>query len=221
VTPGNRLWLNTALPRPQRSLARAREMLGRAGFVLENGQLRDAGGAPVRFTIVTNAANATRVQMATILQDDLREIGMQAQVVPLENRALLDRVLKTHDYDAALMAIATGDVDPNSDMNVLTSSGPTHLWRPGAAAPMGPWEKEIDDLMQRQLVTLDGAARKRLYDRVQQLMAENLPMIPLVSPNVLVGAKAGLGNYRPAILDPQVLWNVDELFWRAEAAPRP
>ena len=36
-----------------------------------------------------------------------------------------------------------------------------------------------------------------------------------------VGAKAGLGNYRPAILDPQVLWNVDELFWRTEAAPRP
>ena len=159
--------------------------------------------------------------MATILQDDLREIGMQAQVVPLENRALLDRVLKTHDYDAALMAIATGDVDPNSDMNVLISSGPTHLWRPGAPTPLGPWEKEIDDLMQRQLVTLDGAARKRLYDRVQQLMAENLPMIPLVSPNVLVGAKAGLGNYRPAILDPQVLWNVDELFWRTEAAPRP
>ena len=221
VTPGNRLWLNTALPRPQRSLARARELLGRAGFALENGQLRDATGAPVTFTIVTNAANAARVQMATIIQDDLREVGIQAQVVPLENRALLDRVLKSHDYDAAVMAVAGGDADPNGEMNVWVSSGPTHLWRIGAAAPMGPWEKEIDDLMQRQLVTLDRPARKRLYDRVQQLVAENLPMIPLVSPNVLVGAKAGLGNYRPAILDPQVLWNVDELFWRPGATPRP
>jgi len=215
VTPGNRLWLNTALPRPQRSLARARELLGRAGFVTRNGQLRDAAGAPVTFTIVTNAANAARVQMATIIQDDLREIGMQAQVVPLENRALLDRVLKSHDYDAAVMAVAGGDADPNGEMNVWVSSGPTHLWRVGAPAPMGPWEKEIDDLMERQLVTLDGAARKRLYDRVQQLVADNLPMIPLVSPNVLVGAKSGLGNFRPAILDPQVLWNVDELFWLA------
>ena len=221
VTPGNRLWLNTALPRPQRSLARARELLGRAGFVVERGELRDAMGTPVTFTIVTNAANAARVQMATVIQEDLREIGIQAQVVPLENRALLDRVLKTHDYDAAVMAVAGGDADPNGEMNVWLSSGPTHLWRVGAAAPMAPWEKEIDDLMQRQLVTLDGPARKRLYDRVQQLVAENLPMIPLVSPNVLVGAKAGLGNYRPAILDPQVLWNVDELFWRKEAAPRP
>jgi hypothetical protein len=49
---------------------------------------------------------------------------------------------------------------------------------------------------------------------VQELVAENLPLIPLVSPNVLVGAKTALGNFRPAILDPTVLWNVDELFWR-------
>jgi peptide/nickel transport system substrate-binding protein len=221
VTPGNRLWLSTSLPRPQRSLARARELLGRAGFVTENGQLRDGTGTPVTFTIVTNSANAARVQLATIIQDDLREIGMQVQVVPLENRALLDRVLKTRDYDAAVMALSSGDADPNGEMNVWVSSGPTHLWRIGAAAPMGPWEKEIDDLMERQLVTRDGVARKRLYDRVQQLVAENLPMIPLVSPNVLVGAKAGLGNYRPAILDPQVLWNVDELFWRTTPAVRP
>ena len=83
----------------------------------------------MQFTIVTNAANAARVQMATIVQDDLRELGIQAQVVPLENRALLDRVLKTHDYDAAVMALASGDVDPNGEMNVWLSSGPTHLWR--------------------------------------------------------------------------------------------
>jgi peptide/nickel transport system substrate-binding protein len=221
VTPGNKLWVNTALPRPQRSLARARELLARAGFVMKEGELRDATGTPVVFTIVTNAANASRVQMATIIQDDLRELGIQVQVVPLENRALLDRVLKTHDYDAALMALTSGDADPTSEMNVWVSSGSTHLWRLGAPAPLGPWEKEMDELMQRQLVTLDGAARKRVYDRVQQLVADNLPMIPLVSPNVLVGARSGLGNFRPAILDPQVLWNIDELFWRPDAAPRP
>jgi peptide/nickel transport system substrate-binding protein len=221
VTPGNKLWMNTGLPRPQRSLARARELLGRAGFAMKDGVLRDAKGAPVTFTILTNAANAARVQIATIIQDDLREIGIQAQLVPFENRALLDRVLKTHDYDAALMSLASGDADPTSEMNVWLSSGPTHLWRLGASAPLAPWETEIDDLMQRQLVARDGAARKRFYDRVQQLVAENLPMIPILSPNILVGAKAGLGNFRPAILDPQVIWNVDELFWRAGPTPRP
>jgi peptide/nickel transport system substrate-binding protein len=214
VTPGNKLWVNTALPRPQRSLARARALLAAVGFTWKDGRLRDGAGAPVEFTIVTNAANAQRVQLATIAQEDLRELGIMAQVVPLESRGLLDRVFKTHDYEAALMALASGDADPNSEMNVLLSDGPTHLWALSAAGPPAPWEKEIDELMRRQLVTLDGRERKRYYDRVQELVAENLPLIPLVSPNVLVGAKTALGNFRPAILDPTVLWNVDELFWR-------
>jgi peptide/nickel transport system substrate-binding protein len=220
VTPGNKLWLNRALSLPPRSLDRARALLSGAGFTWKDGRLHDRAGAPVEFTIVTNAANPARVQMATIIQDDLRELGLQAQVVPLENRALLDRVLKTHDYEAALMALASGDVDPNGDMNVWLSSGPTHLWRLGSP-PSAPWEKEIDELMRRQLTTLDARERKRQYDRVQALVAENLPLIPLVSPNVLVGAKIGLGNFRPAILDPYVLWNAEELYWRTAPAARP
>jgi peptide/nickel transport system substrate-binding protein len=214
VTPGNKLWVNAALPRPARSLSRARALLSEAGFTWKDGRLHDAAGAPVEFTIVTNAANAQRVQMATIAQEDLRELGIQAQVVPLENRGLLDRVFKTHDYEAALMALASGDVDPTSEMNVWLSGGPTHLWALSTTGGPAPWEKEIDALMRRQLITLDGRERKRQYDRVQELVAENLPLIPLVSPNVLVGAKTALGNFRPAILDPTVLWNVDELFWR-------
>jgi peptide/nickel transport system substrate-binding protein len=215
VTPGNKLWVNEALAPPSRSLARAREILAKAGFSWNAaGTLLDREGTPVEFTIITNSGNATRVKLATIVEDDLRQIGMRAQLVPLENRALLDRVFQTYDYEAAVMALASGDVDPNGEMNVWLSGGPTHLWRLGRSEPGTPWEKEIDDLMRRHLVTLDGPERKRLYDRVQALAAEHLPLIPLVSPNVLVGAKAGLANLRPAILEHSVLWNADEIFWR-------
>jgi peptide/nickel transport system substrate-binding protein len=218
VTPGNKLWVNAALAPPARSLARAREILAGAGFTWDaSGTLLDAGGAPVELTIVTNAGNAVRVKIAAVVEDDLRQLGMRAQLVPLDNRALLDRIFQSHDYDAAVMALGSGDVDPNSEMNVWLSSGPTHLWHLGQTAPATAWEKEIDDLMRRQLVTLDPGERKRQYDRVQALVAEHLPVVTLVSPNLLVGAREGLGNFRPAILDHYVLWNADELFW--EAAP--
>jgi hypothetical protein len=36
-----------------------------------------------------------------------------------------------------------------------------------------------------------------------------------VSPNIVVAARQQIGNFRPAILDHYVLWNADELFWRA------
>jgi peptide/nickel transport system substrate-binding protein len=221
VTPGNKLWVNSTLAAPTRSLARAREILGAAGFTWDDsGAMRDPGGAPVAFTIVTNAGNAVRVKIASVVEDDLRQLGMQAQLVPLDNRALLDRIFQTHEYDAAVMALGSGDADPNGEMNVWLSSGATHLWHLGQSAPATAWEKEIDDLMHRQLVTLDPAERKRQYDRVQALVAEQLPIVTLVSPNLLVGARQGLGNFRPAILDHYALWNADELFWTTPP-PRP
>jgi hypothetical protein len=53
---------------------------------------------------------------------------------------------------------------------------------------------------------------------VQSLVAEYLPVICLVSPNVLVGVKNDVGNFQPAILEPTTLWNADEIFRMAAQA---
>jgi hypothetical protein len=53
-----------------------------------------------------------------------------------------------------------------------------------------------------------------LFDRVQELLVQNLPLIPLVSPNILVGAKKQLRNFRPALLDHYALWNIEDLSWQ-------
>jgi len=215
VPPGNKLWVNRAIPQPTRSPDRARKLLQSSRFSWKpDGTLVDDHGDPVRFSIITNSSNAERVQMATIIQDDLKQIGIAVDVATLETRALVDRVLKTHDYEACVLGLGNGDGSPNTEMNVWMSSGPTHLWNPEQKRPATSWEAEIDSLMRRQLTTLDPAVRKGLYDRVQQLVSQNLPLVFLVSPNVLVGSHKGLGNFRPAILDHHTLWNVEELFWR-------
>ena len=219
VPPGNKVWVNQALPKPARSLDRARQLLRGAGFSwLPDLTLIDDQRQPVAFTILTNSGNAERNQIATIIQDDLKQIGMRVGVVTLAQSAILDRIMTSHDYDACMLALTGGDGDPNSEMNVWLSSGPTHLWRPGQRVPATPWEAEIDALMQEQIKTRDAQRRKRLYDRVQLLVAENLPIISLVSPNVLVGATAGLANFRPTVLDHPALWNLEELFWRGRRA---
>jgi peptide/nickel transport system substrate-binding protein len=216
VTPANRQWVNDAIPRPQRSPDGARQILRAAGYSwADDGRLRDPRGQPVEFSIMVAAGNQPRTQMATIIQEDLVQIGVKATVVSLEFRALLNRVLETRDYDACVLGLASGDADPSADMNVWLSSGPTHLWNPGQAQPATRWEAEIDDLMRRQFVTRDARERKRLYDRVQAVVAEELPIITLASPHILVGASQGLGNFRPAILDQYVLSNVDELYWKS------
>jgi peptide/nickel transport system substrate-binding protein len=221
VPPGNKAWIDAQLPRPVRSLKRARNLLAADGFTWSpDGALTDPQGKKVEFTIVTSSGNPERVQMATLIQDDLKQLGMDVHVIPLEFRSLLDRVLRTHDYEACLLSLAEADADPNVDMNVWLSSGGTHLWNPQQKSPATAWEAEIDGLMRRQMVTRKYAERKPLFDRVQELLMENLPLIPLVSPNILVGAKKGLENFRPAVLEHYTLWNAEELCWRGPTGAR-
>ncbi|MGA7629478.1 MAG: ABC transporter substrate-binding protein [Terriglobales bacterium] len=218
VGPGNRLWVNQALPHPTQSVETARQLLKSAGYSWNSaGQLQDSTGRLVAFSLITSSSNSQRMKMATLLQDDLSHLGMQVHVVPLEFRAMIDRVFQSFDYDAAIMGLGGGDADPNPEMNVWSFNGTSHLWHMGETQPTTEWERELDQLMQQQMVTLDYAKRKQLYDRAQQLIAENLPFIFLGTPNILAGATARVGNFHPAVLDPYTLWNADELYVRGSA----
>ncbi|MGC2696607.1 MAG: ABC transporter substrate-binding protein [Candidatus Angelobacter sp.] len=218
VSPGNKQWFDAAIPAPVRSLPKARELLKAAGFSWKaDGALVDSSGQPVEFTIVVSSSSTLRGQIATLLQDDLKQIGIAAHVVPMESRSATDRVLNTHDYEAIVMGLVSGDADPTPDMNILMSDGQTHLWHLGEKTPATPWEAELDQLMQKQLVTMNYAQRKKIYDRVQEVLAQQLPMVYLTSPNILVGAQENLGNFRPAIIEQYTFWNADELFWRTPA----
>lgn len=213
VTPASSFWVDKLIPHPARSVDQARQLLQSAGFSWNaNGDLMDSTGASVKFSILTSTSNNQRTQMATMIQQDLKELGVSVQVVPLEFRSVLDRVFQTHDYDAAVLALGGGDVDPNSQMNVWLSSGNDHVWDIGETHPATNWEAEIDQLMAKQLSTLKPEARRLLYDRVQEIITANLPIISLVSPNTLVAARNRLANFRPAALDPHTLWNSQELF---------
>lgn len=215
VTPGNKLWIDSQIPHPARSIDRSRELLKSAGFSWKSdGSLVDPHGAAVEFSILTSSSNEQRVKIATLIQDDLKRVGIDAHVVTLEFHSMVDRLLTSYNYDAAIMGLVSGDADPTSEMNVWMSNGGTHLWHPNQAHPATPWEAEMDRLMQEQLVTLNFAKRKRMYDRVQEIVAEDLPVICLVGPHILVGASDRVRNLQPAVMDPYTLWNIDQLYVR-------
>jgi peptide/nickel transport system substrate-binding protein len=216
VSPSNKLWMDQSLAHPARSVERARDLLKSAGFSWRNdGRLLDSQNRPVEFSIIASSSNNQRTKIATLIQDDLSQLGMDVHVTPLEFRALLDRVFQTFDYEAAVMGLGGGDADPNPEMNVWLSSGSTHLWHLGETKPATDWEAQIDQLMQKQMVELNYGKRKHIYDQVQEIIAANLPYIFLATPNILVGAKKNLQNFKPAVLEPTTVWNVEELYFRS------
>ena len=117
---------------------------------------------------------------------------------------MMDAVLQTRKFDAALWGLASGDADPNSEMNVWSSDGTLHVWNlksPNAPRqPLDPWEMEVDRLMAAQMTTMNVTARKAAYDRVQQLVSANLPLVFLASPHVLAAGDRNLGNFEPSVM---------------------
>lgn len=213
ATPGNKLWVDPEIKPEGQSVDRARALLKSAGFSWRaDGSLVDPHAQPVEFSILTSSSNAQRAKIATLIQSDLSALGMNVHVVSLDFGAMVDRLLNSFDYEAAIMGLADGDADPNTEMNVWLSTGGMHIWHLNEPHPSTPWEAELDRLMNQQLVTLDYAKRRDLYDRVQQIVAQQLPVICLASPDVLVGAKNRVGNFDPSILEPYVLWNVDRIY---------
>ncbi|HEX4065299.1 MAG TPA: ABC transporter substrate-binding protein [Acidobacteriaceae bacterium] len=211
ISPANVVWYNRSLSAPQTNVAAAKAGLVAAGFRLHGPVLVDAGGHPVKFSILTNSGNAAREKMATLIQQDLAALGMQVTVVTLDFPALIERLMHTQDYEACLLGIENVDPEPNAMMNIWLSSSPNHQWDPSERTPATPWEAEIDRLMNRQAASATDAERKKAIDRVQQIVADQQPFIYLVYPNALVAFSPGLQGVQPAVLAPRLTWNIDQL----------
>jgi peptide/nickel transport system substrate-binding protein len=169
---------------------------------------------------VVNSANPAYGQIAAIVAADLKRLGVVVTVAPLEFRSFVDRVMKQRDFDLAVMPLRSSNADPMADMNVLMSSGSLHLWNLGPGAQRTAWEQEIDRLMQAQAEKTDTATRKKLFDRVQEILAEQTPLTPLVSPHTIVAVRKGLANFQPSVLSNAALWNAEEIFWTESVASR-
>ena len=216
----NPRWNNPNIPRFSFDPARARALLGEAGMQPRSGdgQMVDAQGVPVEFTIYSNAGNPLRERAAVLIQEDLQKLGLKAVYVPMDFRSLVMRINVAFDYEAALMGLGGGGGDPASQINVLRSSEELHQWFPFQKTPSTEWEARIDTLMDAQMRTLNFAQRKKDFDEVQVILADELPMIYTVSPVTYCAIRAGIGNLRPSVLSGYHLtWNLEELYFKEKA----
>lgn len=207
VTPGNRTWLASDLPVPRPDAARARDKLASIGLRDRDGDglVETAAGRPARITLLTERGHTLRERGAAVIQQDLQAIGLTVNVVALDQPALIDRLL-SGQYEAIYYGAVWGDTDPASNLDFWLSRGAFHAWHPGQTRPATHWEAEIDRLMLQQAVTLDPAARKRIFDRVQHIFADNLPAIFFAAPRLTVATSARVQNVTPGPLHPYCLW---------------
>jgi peptide/nickel transport system substrate-binding protein len=216
ISAENQRWSEPNIPRYVFDPAHARTLLAEAGMQDRNGDgvLEDADGVPVEIAFHSNTGNPLREKTALMIQENLKQVGIKLIHVPIDFRGLLMKVNVTFDYEAALMGLAGGGGDPATQVNVLRSGEELHQWFPFQKTPATEWEARVDALMDKQMRTLDFAQRKKDFDEVQRIMAEEEPMVFIVSPFAYSAIRSGISNLRPAPMSPyHVTWNLDQLYF--------
>jgi peptide/nickel transport system substrate-binding protein len=216
VSPANRAWIDPNLPKIEYDLKRAEQLLTDAGFVKkgtpEAPELFDAKGNRVEFSLMFPAENEPRKLMAAVIQEDLAKLGIKMNVVPVEANAIGAAANETYEYEALLFGLTVSGIEPTTYANFLLSGADTHQWQPSQKTPATEWEANVDKLFNQQAGEGDPQKRAATFNEIQRIMADESPVIPIVSRHIVSAANTRLGNYSPSSMFPYSIWNVDELF---------
>ena len=152
---------NTA--RYPHDLEKARALLKDAGY---------AGGFELGFLVPESGSGMqSPVEMATVIQANLAQLGVRAKIQTMEWGAYLRKYLEQPDM--AEMSWNPSIGDPDHMMYMLLSSD-----RFPPAFNSGYYQNDrVDDLLRRARTTLDEKARVPLYKEAQKLVVEDAPWI--------------------------------------------
>jgi peptide/nickel transport system substrate-binding protein len=212
ITPGNRLWFSPNLPRYPYDLAKSRELLASIGLEdrNNNGVAEDAAGTEARFTVLTQRGITYYERGATVLREQAAMAGIVLDVVLLEAGALFDQ-MEACNYDAVYMRPIATDLDPAGNLDFWLSSGASHLWNMSEPKPATAWEGQIDALMLEQARTIDPERRRELFEDVQEIFAQNVPVLHFAAPRLFYGHSTRLTGVNASVMRPALLWSADTL----------
>lgn len=191
----------------------AKSLLKKSGFTWNaEGQLLDKDGHKVEFNLVTNSGNDEREAVGVSVQQDLQKLGMKVNFKPMEFNVLVDQ-FTNGTYEAMLMGLTGSNLEPNGGANVWRSDAFLHFFnkRPdGKATNLLPWEKEIDQLFEQGAQTFGIENRKKYYDRFQEIVFEQAPLIYLYSPLQIIAVRERIQNFDPTPLG--AFHNLEEIW---------
>lgn len=214
VSPADPRWYNPAIPKHGYDPAGARELLAAMGLHDADGDgfLDDGDGGRVGFLLEINTGSAVRMQIGQLIKADLAAVGVDVTLSAVEFNTLMTSVRKANRFEAFISSSASSG-DPATGMNFWLTTGSSHDFNLRPESPPTGWEREADSLATASLMTSDIAERKRLFDRVQVLFAENLGFIYLANDNIFYAVRNRFENVRVGRVRGfhEFLWNEDEI----------
>jgi peptide/nickel transport system substrate-binding protein len=145
----------------------AMQLLEEAGWVDSNGDgIREKAGVAATIVAETNSGNVMREDYCTYKQASLLEIGIDWQCEFKEWSVIVNNA-GTGEYQAIQPQWAGASVEPHELYSSFHTDGSNNTG--------GYSNAEVDALLEEGAVTVDQERRKAIYDRVQEIVMDELP----------------------------------------------
>lgn len=194
--------------------ARARALLQQAGFSPgPDGIMRNAAGQRLSLEINTTAGSPVREQMQQIIQEQLRQVGIEITILNFPTRVFFAELFDRRKFKALLLY--SWIWTPRSDCDFVYTSGdiPSEAngWR-GRNLP-GYRNIEMDRVCKAASREIQEAERKKLLNESARIFSRDLPALPLFFRVQVAAVKAGLQNFNPRGLYSET-WNAHQWYWK-------
>jgi peptide/nickel transport system substrate-binding protein len=172
--------------------ARATTLLDEAGWLAGSDGVREKDGVKLAFNGWTQAGWQLGEQIMAAIQEYWRQVGVDMTIQVEPDQPLFERYASTHEYDVLLWVTLTGG-GPVPDQ--------TSLWAcesyPDGGNRFKYCNPEVDALSAEALVELDREARIGLYQQIQNIIMDDLPIGPLFTELYTDGVNRRVHNFYP------------------------
>lgn len=186
-------WVNQSLkPRPF-DPHKAKAMLASAGWVdSDRDGYLDKGGKALSFTIITNNGNKQRADTATIIQQRLKQIGIQVNVRLIEWSTFIENFINKRQFDVVILGWS---LTPEPDQYNIWHSSQTGARQFNFLSYNNA---KVDQALIEATRTFDQNKRKQWYDIMQQEIYNDVPMVFLYAPYSLPAVHKRIQGIKPA-----------------------
>lgn len=185
----------------------AKKLLKKSGFYYKNNQLYDKFNNKVELELLTNAGNTQREATGVSIKQDLQKIGIKINFKAIEFNSLVNKLSNSLDFDLIIIALTSNINEPHSGYNVWTPYGSLHLFNKRlqtddkASDKIYDFENQLDKLFKKGSTELNLAKRKQIYNKYQEIIAAENPMIYLYAPLNIVAIRKKFKNIYPTTIN--------------------
>lgn len=189
---------------------KAKALLKEAGWQDKDndGVVENSKGEKLKFKVTFASKPLYTNNIAPIIQKSLKDIGVSIELEPMDFKAVVDKVVGNHDYEAYIMTnMLNPDLDPKPYWHSTSASDEKGVY----AWNISSFKNEkADKLMEDGLKTVNKEERVKIYSEYGKILNDELPWICLYSQKLVKAYNPKLNGFEPStFLD---LYNIENWY---------